>query len=346
LLSPLAMPHLERRDLATWSDADWVRCYALHARAHLEQGTTARSLDAYRTAQLAAANAAAGTRSWIAREGDDLVGKLDLTRGVAASGLVAINLYVLPEARQRGVGRALVAAALHQAQSDGAQVVETSMFQPESWRLCERFGGRFQRGGTQLTLRLEHANWDLVDAWRENGPRRCLLTALQEIEHVPDALAGAFLDLHNRTWCDQPDAEHAGPPLTLEARRDQERRYERLGWRWITLITREPRGVLSGMTDILYDPSHGELVRQNFTGVLPAYRGRGIAKWLKASMLHLVRRRFPAALQLTTTNADGNTPMLAINHQLGFGAPLHHRTYCFDLSHLREALERTERRAS
>lgn len=340
------MPHLEQRELATWSDSDWVRCYALHARAHREQGTMARTLDAYRTSQLAAANAPAGTRSWTAHEGDALVGKLDLSCSLAVPGLAAINLYVLPEARKRGVGRELVAAALRQAQNDGAQLVETSMFPPDSWRLCERFGGRFERGGTQLTLRLENANWDLVDAWRESGPRRCPWTALQEIEQVPDALASAFLDLHNRTWCDQPDAQHAGPPLTLESRRDQERKYERLGWRWITLITREPGGALSGMTDILYDPSQGELVRQNFTGILPAYRGRGLAKWLKASMLHLVRSRFSGALQLTTSNASSNAPMLAINHQLGFGAPLQHRTYRFDLAHLREALERSERRAS
>jgi GNAT superfamily N-acetyltransferase len=339
------MPHLERRDLATWSEPDWVRCYALHASAHREQGTTARSLDAYRSSQLAA-SADAGAHSWIAREGDAFVGKLDLTRGSVVPGLALLNLYVLPEARQRGVGTALVTAALRQAQSDGAQLVETSMFQPDSWRLSERFGGRFERGGTQLTLCLATADWNLIDTWCGHGPRSCLLTGLQEIEHVPDALAGAFVELHNRTWSDQPDAQHAGPPLTLELRRDQERRYERLGWRWITLVAREPRGVLSGMTDILYDPAQGELVRQNFTGVLPAYRGLGLAKWLKASMLRLVRRRFPAALQLTTTNADGNAPMLAINQQLGFSAPLQHRTYRFDLAQLQDALERSARRAS
>jgi len=334
------MPHLERRDLATWSDSDWARCYALHTRAHREQGTTARSLDAYRAAQLAAANAQAGPRSWIAREGDEIVGNLALTLSSAVPALAVLNLYVLPEARQRGVARSLVVAALRQAQSDGAQLVEISMMQPDSWRLCERFGGRFERGAAQRMLRLANASWKLVDAWCQTGTQRCPVTCLQEIERLPDALASEFLGLHNRAWSDQPHAAHAGPPLTLDARRDQERSYERLGWRWITLATREPSGVLSGMTDILYDPSQRELVRQNFTGVLPEHRGRGLAKWLKASMLRLVRDRFPAAQQISTVNADGNAAMLAINDQLGFGTPIHHRTYRFDLAHLRDALER------
>jgi GNAT superfamily N-acetyltransferase len=340
------MPHLERRDLSTWSDSDWARCYVLHLRAHREQGTTARSLDAYRAAQLAAANAQAGARSWIVREGDDIVGNLALTLSTAVPGLAVLNLYVHPDARQRGVGRALVAAAMRDAQSEGAHLVEVTMMQPDSWRLCERLGGRLERGGTNLTLRLANTNWHLVDAWCERGLQGSLLTSLREIEQLPDAIAGGFIELHNRVWADQPHAEHAGPPLTLDDRRAQELSYERLGWRWVTLVSSESSGVLSGMTDILYDPSQPDIIRQNFTGTRPGYRGRGLAKWLKASMLQLVRERFPAAQQIATMNAQSNAAMLAINRQLGFDAAIQYRTYRFDLGHLREALERSERRAS
>jgi GNAT superfamily N-acetyltransferase len=335
------LPHLERLDLATGSDLDWRRCYALHHRAHLERGTAARSLEAYRSMQLTAAKA--GARSWIAREGDVIAAKLDLSCGPTISGPAVLNLYVRPEARQRGIARGLVAAALRDAQSEGASIVEASAFLPDSWRLCERFGGRLERSGTLRTLHLSSTSWPLVDAWYRNGTERCPATRMLEIEQLPDALADAFLELHSRAWADQPYAELAGPLLTLQQRRDQERSYARLGWRWITLVTCEPSGVLSGMTDILYDPAQREIVRQNFTGVLPAYRGRGVAKWLKASMLRLVRDRFPEARQLSTTNADTNAPMLAINGQLGFGAPIHHRTYRFDLPQLRGALSSNRR---
>src|SRR5688500_5764620 len=333
------MLRFEKLDLVDSSELDWVRCYALHRCAHAEQGTTARSIEAYRASQLAAANARARTWSWIARDGDQILGKLDLSG--AATGMAAFNLYVHPQARLRGVARALVVAALRQAQQDGAQIVETTTMQPESWRLCERFRGRFERGSAQLTLSLASARWDVVDDWCRSGPRRSSGTHLQVIERVPDALVEEFLALHNRAWSGQPHAATAGPPLTHDSLREQERTLESMGWRWIKLVARVAQGVLTGMTDVRYDPLQPDIVRQNFTGVLPSHRDRGLAKWLKASMLRLIRDRFPGALRVSTTNADSNIPMLAINRQLGFEAPIPHRAYRFDLTQLREALERS-----
>jgi GNAT superfamily N-acetyltransferase len=333
-----AMPHLERVDAATWGDREWERCYALHCRAHREQGTIARSFEAYRSSQLQAGDCGSThTRSWVAREGGEIVGKLDLTASLP--GHAALNVFVDPDARRRGVARALVGEALRHAGEDGVKSLEISMFQPEGWRLCERYGGRFARGGAQLTLRVAHAKWQVVDAWCQSGPSRSPSARLQELTDLPPALVPAFLDLYNRASSDQPHAEYSGAPLTLARRREQERSYERLGYRWITLVAREPNGVLAGMTDVIYDVSQYQLVRQLFTGVLPSHRGRGIAKWLKASMLRLVRQRFPAAVDLTTSNADENAPMIAINRRLGFSEPIPHRTYRFELGQLRAALE-------
>ena len=332
-----AMVHLERVDATSWGELDWQRCYALHCRAHREQGTLARSFEAYRSSQLQAADGdGVAHRSWVAREGGEIVAKLDLSPTLP--GLCALNLFVHPEARRHGVARTLVSEALRYAADGGASFVEVSMYQPDGWRLCERYGGRFERGGAQLTLRVAQANWPLVDAWCQSGPQRSPTARLQELTEVPKAIAPAFLDLYNRAFGDQPHAEFAGGTLTLAQRREQERRCERLGYQWITLVAREPNGVLIGMTDVVYDVSQYQIVRQNFTGVLPSHRGRGVAKWLKASMLRLVRQRFPAAIDLTTSNADENAPMLAINRRLGFSAAIPHRTYRFDLAQLRASL--------
>lgn len=334
------MAQLEGLNLTTLGDSDWRGCYALHRRAHAEQGTSARSLEAYRSAQLGAAGGV-GSRacSWVAREGAVVVGKLDLSWNALMPELAVFNVYVSPEARRAGIARALVAEALRAAEREGVQRVESSMMQPESWRLCERFGGQCARGGALLTLRLANTNWSLVDAWCADGPKRSPDARLEELEQLPSALIDSFIALHNQAWSDQPHAAHAGEPLTLAQRREQERSYQRLGWRWITLVAREADGVLVGLTDVLYDPAQREIVRQNFTGVLPSHRGRGLAKWLKASMLHLVRHRFPAALELTTSNSNVNGPMLAINRRLGFGSPIQHRTYRFELAQLRAAVE-------
>jgi len=333
------VPRLERLNLVTLGGSDWGRCYALHCRAHAEQGTRARSLEAYRGAQLAAAaGVASRARSWVARERAEVIAKLDLSWNDSMPELAVLNLYVAPEARHAGIARALVAEVLCEAEREGVQQIESSMTRPESWRLCERYGGRHARGGALLTLRLADTNWSLVDAWCADGPKRSPDAHLQQLEQLPNALVDSFIALHNQAWSDQPHAAHAGEPLTLAQRREQECSYQRLGWRWITLVARDSHGLLVGFTDVLYDPAQPEIVRQNFTGVRPSHRGRGLAKWLKASMVHLVRHRFPGALQLTTSNSDVNGPMLAINGRLGFGSPIQHRTYRFELAQLRAAV--------
>ena len=62
----------------------------------------------------------------------------------------------------------------------------------------------------------------------------------------------------------------------------------------------------------------GHLLGQGGTAVVPTHRGRGIGKWLKATMLERVLDEWPGATLVRTGNADANAPMLAINTRLGF----------------------------
>src|SRR5262249_17737942 len=86
-------------------------------------------------------------------------------------------------------------------------------------------------------------------------------------------------------------------------------------------LVRDPDGTIAGMTDVLRHPYEPEFVRQNFTGVDPRARGRGLGKWLKASMLLHVRSAYPEVRTVTTENAGSNAAMLAINHALALELP-------------------------
>jgi GNAT superfamily N-acetyltransferase len=71
-------------------------------------------------------------------------------------------------------------------------------------------------------------------------------------------------------------------------------------------------------TEVFWDPGQPELIEQGDTAVLPVWRGRGFAKWLKAAMLQHMRKAKPQARWIRTTNADSNAVMLRINEGLGF----------------------------
>jgi GNAT superfamily N-acetyltransferase len=67
------------------------------------------------------------------------------------------------------------------------------------------------------------------------------------------------------------------------------------------------------------------------TAVLPAHRGRGLARWMKAASIRRARRLHPLLAGLLTDTADGNAPMRAVNDALGYVATHRAVEYQLDL---------------
>ncbi len=74
----------------------------------------------------------------------------------------------------------------------------------------------------------------------------------------------------------------------------------------------------AGFTEVGYDARVPTIIGQQSTAVVPAHRGRGIGKWIKARMIERVLAEWPAARYVRTGNAYSNAPMLSINDRLGF----------------------------
>jgi mycothiol synthase len=78
-------------------------------------------------------------------------------------------------------------------------------------------------------------------------------------------------------------------------------------------------GQLIGYTEVALFDTWPEFGDQWDTGVLPDYRGRGVARWVKTTMLDRLRRERPDVQLLSTWNAAVNDSMLAVNKRLGYG---------------------------
>lgn len=95
---------------------------------------------------------------------------------------------------------------------------------------------------------------------------------------------------------------------------------------------------VAAVCDASWNQLYPDRMFQRLTAVARHWRGKGLAKGVKAVMLQLVRERHPEVVMAVTHNAEVNAPMLAINRRLGFAAHRHDGAYQIGTDSLRAFL--------
>ncbi|MDH5675924.1 MAG: GNAT family N-acetyltransferase [Myxococcales bacterium] len=324
---------IERFHFDGASELDWERRHALYRAAQQEMQSAPMPLQAYR-ASYGPGRKGVRRRSWLARQGDEVVAKLDLATDPAVEGVAIVALHVAASVRRRGIGRQLVTRALEATTPRPREIFASTML-ADGRHVCEHYGGRVSLVGAERSLHMDAVDWKQIDSIRSAGLERWPAVHLVEFEQLPEALAQAYLQTYNQAWRDQPRPfPQPEPDITLEDRRRQEERLRAQGLEWFTLLSLEADGQVSAVTEIYHDPGVADLIRQQITGVARERRGRGLATWLKAELLYRLRARYPLAARVVAHNGNDNAPMLAINRKFGFDTAVEHYTYCFEAAPL------------
>jgi len=85
-----------------------------------------------------------------------------------------------------------------------------------------------------------------------------------------------------------------------------------------TMVLLNAGAEVVAVSEAVWASEFPDRVFQNLTAVAPAWRGRGLAKAVKARLLRAVCERRPSVRLVVTSNANVNAAILAINTQLGF----------------------------
>ncbi|MHA2030755.1 MAG: GNAT family N-acetyltransferase [Candidatus Kariarchaeaceae archaeon] len=184
--------------------------------------------------------------------------------------------------------------------------------------------------GGENRLYMEDVDWSRMRKWINDSTARKEGVTIETFEDVPEKYLEEYSKLYTYALNLVPKGEEEWEAVvTPEVRRKDEQKHKKKGTIWITKVSKEVDGKLSGLTEIFYNYENDYLVEQELTGIVPECRSRGLGKWLKAEMLHHINEKFPKVKFIATGNADINTHMVSINTRMGYKKTRHWTSYKF-----------------
>lgn len=263
--------------------------------------------------QLAATIAGPGELSlglWLAREKGTLVGwtQAAVTAGEESPDVLLLRGAVTPGRQRRGIGRALVEAAL--ASSDRTRVRARAFEGTGGEKALPKLG--FTATSTNILgeLRLASRDWAGLSGapdgyrfirWTGPTPPESLETLSKLREALFDAPDIDGYAEYTTDQIAQLDARQSAKGIT---------QYTVVALR---VITGEP----AAFTVVAVDDAQPRIGVQRDTAVLPEHRGHRLGTALKADLAGWLRRQRPEVEVTHTWNDADNAPVLAVNKALG-----------------------------
>lgn len=264
---------------------------------------------------------------WAADDEGDVVGAaiLDLPQKDNLR-LAEVDVAVRPDARRRGVGSALLAAAEQEARARGrtSSLTEIDGMLPETEHAGTAFAERhgYTRRIDEIA-RVQRPRFDL-DAMaameREALPHADGYEIVAWRQRVPDEHVTEFARLLGRMSTDAPlgDMDYDEENWDAERVRTREQRLERMHRDSWCAVAVAPDGTMAGQTEIVAPSGDDAFAFQDQTIVDPRHRGHRLGLLLKIANLRNVLDTRPGIQAIWTWNAASNTFMISVNEKLGY----------------------------
>ncbi|GHH60863.1 GNAT family N-acetyltransferase [Lentzea cavernae] len=254
---------------------------------------------------------------WMARLDGEIAGFADLNVPDLWEHAALLEIVVHPRARRQGVGGALLAALLPEIQSRGRTTIEEWQVTKDSdgARWAANRGFRTTNGSILQSLTFADVDSALWDVPVPPGYRLA-----QWAGHAPDDLLAGYSTARNAIH-DAPTGDQTVPSQqwTPERTREAEEDYRRRGAEQrVVVAVHEASGAVAGMTELELHDGRPHRASQQETSVVPAHRGRGLGRSMKAHMIRWVLPERPALREIVTGTGASNIHMARVNHSLGF----------------------------
>jgi GNAT superfamily N-acetyltransferase len=281
---------------------------------------------------IATAESAANTAD---TTGDQLIAAASV---LLTNGLGVFELIVHPRARRSGVGTTLLAAAARRAYDEGFDSLGVEVVgETPGVAFYEAHGFRCAYIEMRNVLDLSTVDWFRLGEmaggvgsgyrieYHPGGPPESMFPTYAAAKtSVRDS--GPELDLRPSSY--EPERLRASLE-TLHARQLKP---------YIVLAVHEATDTVAGLTEVVVPAHRPSRADQYDTIVVPAHRGYGLGRALKARMLFELRAAEPQLLEVQTWHGTENEPLLKVNAELGFLSDRQWREYEGDVATLVDRL--------
>jgi GNAT superfamily N-acetyltransferase len=282
-------------------------------------------------------------RRWLALLGADVVGSCwvgfrrpGTPDAAEHSRFISGSSSVRADMRRRGIGTLLLREVHTLMHELDKTLLTLWAHKPPGYAFLEHVGAVAKHSQVESRAVLAAMDWPRLRAW-EATAESLGLTWEEYAGRVPRDRILDLLPVFTTLFADVPFGNLERAPITSEIA-DYDRWYERMdrvpGAHHLILL-RDAGGEVAGLSDAGWDSRRPDFIYQHFTAVARPWRGRGLARALKARMLRQVHARHPEAKAMVTSNAETNAPMLSINARVGFA--VHERFVTYQIT--REGLD-------
>jgi GNAT superfamily N-acetyltransferase len=231
-----------------------------------------------------------------------------------------LEVVVHPKARRKGIGRELITAATRRAFAEGFASLGVEVIgDTPAVAFYEALGFRCAFVEIRNILSMSQVDWQKLDRmargvgsgyrleYYPGGPPEELYEAYAEAKEV------------TRGHYDPGDLELRPSSYNAERLRESLATLHARGLKpYIVVGIHEPSGKIAGLTEVVVPAQRPTRADQYDTVIVPAHRGYGLGRALKARMLFELRSAEPRLLEVQTWNAFENEPLLRVNAELGF----------------------------
>lgn len=243
-------------------------------------------------------------------------------------------LGVLGVHRRRGIGNRMLQRLLAFMREHGRTIATMNAHLPEGHAFLQAAGAELRHRALESRMRVDGLDADMLACWKAQateGPERAQLYWEVHAGRVPMARLATLMAPFSALFNDMPLGALELPPTRyeLEGYEDWYRELDRHGGEHFLVLLVDVDGELAAMCEAHWDARWPDRLHQRLTAVARPWRGRSLAKAVKAVMLQCVHARHPALQTVVTYNAEVNAPILAINRRLGFA--VHRRQGCYQL---------------